>query len=127
MTEKESTLRNLLLELLPSVDLADVFITELKCLCINIILDLIKKGSNHVSDTLLLVRSLLACVAACKLHCSVLKVTGTHCKTYRHTLEFPFSELEARTKSVTGVDLNADTLGLEFLLVTSLSRMLRSP
>jgi len=116
VAEKESSLGYLFLELFPGIDLADIVIAELESLCVDVVLNLVKKRCNHVCNTFLRVRSLLAGITACKLHSTVLEVTSTHCKTYRNTLELPLCELESRTESVTAVDLDSDALRLEFLL-----------
>ena len=116
MAEKESALGDLFLELFPGVYLADVVITELESLCIDVVLDLVEKRCYHVCNTFLRMRSLLAGITACKLHSAVLKISSAHCKTYRNTLELPLCKLESRTESVTAVDLDSDALSLKLLL-----------
>ena len=115
MTEKESALGDLFLELFPSIHLAYALVAELQSLSVYIVLNLVKKVCNNLCNTLLRMRCLLACVTACKFNRTVLKVTATHSKTYRNTLEFPLCKFESRAESVTVVDLHGDTLCLKFL------------
>ena len=59
MAEKESALCDLFLELLPCIDLADAFVTELESLCVDIVLDIVEKVCDNLRDAFLRMRSLL--------------------------------------------------------------------
>ena len=54
VAEKETSLGDLFLELFPSINLADVIITELESLCIYILLNIVKKVCYDICNTLLL-------------------------------------------------------------------------
>ena len=53
MAEKESSLCDLFLKLLPCIDLADAVVTELESLCLDVCLNVVEKSCDHVCNALL--------------------------------------------------------------------------
>ena len=116
MAEQEASLGDFGLELLPSVHLAHICITECESLLIDVFLNVIQQFGNMLRNAFTGYGSLLSGVPACNFKCAFSKVTRPHCYTHRHSLELPFGELEARTESVPVVNLHADVCLFEFSL-----------
>ena len=119
MAEKEASVLDSLLELLPSVNLGYVGVAEIQSLCINIVLNVLQKVLDSFSETLYRNGNLLKGVAAGKFHGACSQIARSHGKTYRNSLEFPFSELESRTQSVPVINLDRVSVRLKFLFQLS--------
>ena len=107
MAEKEAALLNLFLELLPAVTFLDMCIPVCQCLAVDILLDVHEEVLNILVHSLERDSLLLESVTSVYLNSTVLEVAGTHCKPYRHALELPLGELEARTEGIPVVNLDA--------------------
>ena len=119
MAEKEASFLDFLLELLPSVNLGYVGVAEVQRLYVNVVLNVLQKVLDSFSEALYRNGNLLKSVAAGKFHGACSQIASSHGKTYRNSLEFPFSKLESRTQSVPVITLDCVSVSLKFLFQLS--------
>ena len=97
MSEQEAALLNLLLELIPCVDLVGHVQALLQGLVIDVLLNLLKQILDILLDALERCAVLLERVTAHDLDGALLNVARTQNQTHRHSLELVVGKLEAWT------------------------------
>ena len=107
VAEQELARLDLLLELIPAVALLYIRVSESEGFGVHIILDVVKQGADVFCNALQRHSLFLEGVSSGHLDSACGKVSGAHGKSYGHSFELPFGELESRPEGVAVVNLAA--------------------
>ena len=113
MAEEEAAILDSLLELLVVVTLVDVSITIVNCLLVDVLLDVVEQVFDILLDAFDGHILLFERVATHHLHKTLLQVSCTQHKAYRHALQFVVSKLKSRTLVVGIVIFHGYALSLQ--------------